>query len=164
MLLITNGTVLVLVTVMVCGALVVFIGTLPNATDVGDTLTVGRVVVPVNVTVPLVAGAATATVIVAERFALLFGVKVTLIVQLAPAARPVPPIGQFCVIPNRPGLVPPRMMLLILSGAFPMFFTVTVCAALVMLIPELNVNAVGDNERIGPFAVTVRTPGTEVNV
>jgi hypothetical protein len=126
MLLITNGAVLLFVTVIVCGALVVLSGTFPNGSDVGETLTVGRVVVPVSVMVPLVAGAATATLIVADLFALLFGVKVTLIVQLPPAASPVAPIGQFCVMPNRPGLVPPRKMLLIRRGALPMFFTVTV--------------------------------------
>lgn len=145
---------------MVCGALVVFIGTLPNATVVGETPTVGRVVVPVNVTVPLVAGAATATVIVAARFWLLLGVNVTVIVQLAPAASPVAPVGQVCVMPNRPGLVPPMKMLLILKDALPTFFTVTVCATVVTLIGELKVSVVGDNERTGPLAVTVSTPGT----
>jgi hypothetical protein len=125
MLEITSGTVPVFWSVTVCGWLVVLIETFPNASEVGDTVTAGRSVVPVRVTVPEVAGAATLTFTSAERFVLLLGLKVTLTVQLPPAARPVPPIGQLCVSPNRPGLAPPRPMLLILSAAPPIFRTVT---------------------------------------
>jgi hypothetical protein len=126
MLLITSGTVLPLVTVTVCAALVVLIGTLPNAIDGGATLTVGRLVVPVRVTVPETAGAPTFTRTRAVRLLLLLGVNVTLIVQNVPTAKPVPPIGQFWVRPNRAGFAPPRVMLVILKGAPPVLDTVTV--------------------------------------
>ena len=115
-----------LLIVMVCAALVVFIGTVPNAIVVGDRTIVDRMVVPVRVTVPETAGAATFTRSNAERTWLLLGVNVTVIVQLPPTASPVPPIGQFCVRPNRPGLVPPSEMLVILNGALPVLDTVTV--------------------------------------
>ena len=115
-----------LLTVMVCAALVVLIGTVPNAIVAGDRAIVDRMVVPVNVTVPETAGAATFTRTRAERVWLLLGVNVTVIVQLPPAASPVPPIGHFCVSPKRPGLVPPSVLPLILSVALPGLDTVTV--------------------------------------
>jgi hypothetical protein len=80
----------------------------------GVTLTVGTMDVPVSATVCEIAGAATFTRTRAVLIAgLLLGVNVTLMVQLPPTARPVPPIGQFWVSPNRAGLVPPRRMLVI---------------------------------------------------
>ena len=97
MLLMTNGTALLLVTVTVCAALVVLIGWVPNAIDVGATVTVGRVVVPVSATVCESAGAATFTFSVADRAVVLFGVNVTFTVQLAPTPRPGAPIGQLLV-------------------------------------------------------------------
>jgi len=96
-LLMIKGTVLVLVTLTVCGALVVFTAWVPNAIEAGDTVTVGRVVVPVNATVPEIAGAATLTRSVAVLVALLFGLKVTFTMQLAPAASPGAPVGQLLV-------------------------------------------------------------------
>jgi hypothetical protein len=94
-LLMINGTVLVLVTVTVCGGLVVLTAWVPNAIEAGDTVTVGRIVVPVSATVPEVAGAATFTRSVAVLVALLLGVNVTFTVQLAPAGSPGAPIGQL---------------------------------------------------------------------
>lgn len=90
-----NGTVPVLVTVTVCGVLIVLIGTLPNAREVAERETTGRRVVPVRVTEPDTAGAATNTRSNADLAVLLFGVNLTLTVQFPPAARPVPPIGQL---------------------------------------------------------------------
>src|SRR5215468_10160919 len=103
----TNGTVPVLVTVTVCGTLVVLIGTFPNAREVAERVTTGRTVVPVKVTVPVTAGAATETRTVAFRVVLLLGVNITLTVQLPPAAKPGRPIGQLWVRLNRPGFAPP---------------------------------------------------------
>ena len=57
------------------------------------------------------------------------GVKVTLIVQLAPAATLVP---QVFVCAKSPLLVPVTAMLVMLSAAVPLFVSVTVCAALVV--------------------------------
>ena len=80
---ITSGTVLVFVMDTVCGALEVLIGTLPKLIVGGVTLTVRRAVEPVSATVPLTAGAATRTSSTAERLELLFGVNITLMVQVA---------------------------------------------------------------------------------
>ena len=161
MLLMINGTVLVFCTVTVCGALVVLIGCVPNAIDAGVTLTVGRVVVPVSETDRETAGAATFTFKFAALVALLLGVNVTFTVQLPPAGRPGNPNGQLLVCPNRPGFAPPRVMLLILSGAVPVLETVTVCAALVTFSAEVNVSAVGETVRTGAAApVTVSVPAT----
>ena len=155
MLLNTNGTTPVLVTVTVCGALIVLIGTLPNAREVAESPTTGRRVVPVRVTVPVTAGAATATRTVAVLVVVPLGVKVTLTVQLPPAANLAAPIGQLWVRPKRCGFAPPRVMPLILRGALPTLDTVMVWARVVTLIGELNVNAVGAKLRIGPPLVTV---------
>ena len=67
------------------------------------------------------------TVTVAEYAIARPGVKVTLIVQLPPTARPVPPIGQLFVCANRPGLVPPSEIRVITTEAAPVFVTVTTC-------------------------------------
>ena len=124
-LLIDNGAVLVLVTVTVLAALVVRIVWLPKATAAGATVKVGTIIVPVSATVCEVAGAArlTATealLVVGFGFV---GVKVTFIVQVAPAARLVP---QLFVWANWLGFVPPRLILLIVSGAVPALLRVTV--------------------------------------
>lgn len=158
-----NGTVPVLVTVTVCEALVVLIGTFPNAIDVADRLTVASVVVPVRFTVPETAGAATFTRTIAVRVTgLVFGVKVTVTVQNPAGARPVPPIGQLCVIANRATFAPPRLMPVILRFAPPVFETVIVCGALVTFAVEVNVSAVGVSVRTGAVDVTVNVPGTQV--
>ena len=134
--------------------------TFPKASDVGEALMVGRTVVPVRVTVPVTAGAATLTRINADRLRVLLGVKVTLIVQDPPTARPVPPIGQFWVIPKRPGLLPARLMPVMRRAALPVLETVTVCATVVTPRGEVNANAVGFSVSTGPTGVTVNVPGT----
>ena len=60
------------------------------------------------------------------------GVKVTLIEQLAPAARVLEPLGQVLVWAKSPLLVPLRAMLLMVKAAVPLLVNVTVCAALVL--------------------------------
>src|SRR5579871_674017 len=160
-----NGTVPVLVSVTVCGALVVLMGTLPKAIEVGDRPTVACVVVPVRATVPVTAGAATATRTCAVRVTgLLFGVKVTLMVQVPPGTRPVPPMGQLCVMPKRAAFAPPSVIPVILRLAPPVFETVIVCGALVTLAAEVNVSAVGVRVSTGAPFVTVSTPGTQLIV
>lgn len=158
----TKGTVPVLVSVTVCGGLIVLIGTLPNAREVGESVTAGRMVVPVRVTVPVTAGRATATRTVAFLVVVLLGVNVTLTVQLPPIPRPAPLIGQLWVRPKRCGFAPPRVMPVILKGALPVLETVIAWATVVTLIGELNVNAGGARLSTGPVAVTVKVPGTYV--
>src|SRR5947199_59778 len=57
------------------------------------------------------------------------GVKVTLMVQLAPAARLA---GQVLVWAKSPALVPVTLTPLMFSAAVPLLVSVTVCAALVV--------------------------------
>ena len=121
----TSGTVPVFVTVTLCGVLGVLIGTLSKAREFVERATPGLTDEPVRATVPVTAGAATATRSVADRLRLLFGVKVTFTVQLPPAANPVPPMGQLWVMPKRKGFAPPRVMPVILIGALPALDTVT---------------------------------------
>jgi hypothetical protein len=59
------------------------------------------------------------------------GVKVTLRVQLAPAASLAP---QLPVCPKSPALLPPIVIPVIASGAVPVFDSVTVCGVLLVLI------------------------------
>jgi len=118
---ITTGALPVLLKVTVWAALAVLIGCGSNVIAAGDTLTVERVVVPVNETDPETAGAATFTLTVAVRVAVLLGVNTTLIVQLAPAASPAPRIGQLFVCPNRAGFAPPKLMLVMISAPAPVF-------------------------------------------
>jgi hypothetical protein len=153
---ITTGTVPVLVKVTVCVALVVLIGCGLNPIAAGDTLTVGRTVVPVKETEPETAGAATFTLSVAVRVAVLLGVNTTLILQLTPAASPAPRIGQLFVWPNRPGLAPPKLMLVMISAPAPVFLTNTGCDVLVTFSGELKVRLNGLNPSAGPPDVMVK--------
>jgi hypothetical protein len=54
----------------------------------------------------------------------LVGLNVTLIVQLKPAVRPVPPIGQLLVCANCVEFVPVRLRLLITNAEVPLLVTV----------------------------------------
>lgn len=59
------------------------------------------------------------------------GAKVTLIVQLAPAARVFP---QLFVWANWPRSAPVRSIAVMVSAAVPEFVSVTICAELVVLM------------------------------
>ncbi len=61
------------------------------------------------------------------------GVKVTLMVQEAPAARVLDPVGQVLVWAKSPLLVPLKPMLLMVKAALPLLVNVTACAVLVVL-------------------------------
>src|ERR1035438_2761432 len=63
----------------------------------------------------------------AVRDPLTVGVKVTLIVQLAPAATLAP---QLLLWPKSPGLVPATARLVIVKAALPVLLRVTACTAL----------------------------------
>ena len=78
---------------------------------------------------------------VAERWLMLVGLKVTLIVQLAPPATDVP---QVLVCAKSPGFVPERAMLEMVSVVAPPFFKVTTCGLLVVCRTcAVNVRAMG---------------------
>ena len=78
--------------------------------------------VPVRLAVWGLPAALSLTVSVAARVPVAVGVKVTLIVQFAPAARLVP---QLLVWPKSPLLVPVMVMPLMLNEALPEFESVT---------------------------------------
>src|ERR1700757_1140912 len=112
--------------------------------------------VPVNVTVCGLVAALSLIVKVAERATRRFGEKVTLIVQLAPACRPAPPIGQVLLCPKRVGFAPPIVMLLMINGTVPVFCTVTLCGALVVLIAWFpNAIEAGATVTVGRVVVPV---------
>jgi hypothetical protein len=71
---------------------------------------------------------------VALRLPVADGVKVALIVQLAPAASVLGLSGHWLVGVKSPGLVPVMVTLVMVSGAVPLLVTVTDCDALVVLI------------------------------
>src|SRR5205085_9850430 len=60
------------------------------------------------------------------------GVKVTLMVQVAPAARVFGLLGHVLVWAKSPELVPAKLMLLMVKAALPLLVSVTACAVLVL--------------------------------
>ena len=113
----------VLVRVTACAVLVVPTDWLPKERLAGARLTAGAVPVPVRLTVWGLPTALSAMVSEGARLPLADGVKVTLIVQLAPAATLDP---QLLVCAKSPGLVPVSAMLEMLKAEFPVLFRVMV--------------------------------------
>ena len=95
---------------------------MPNASDVGDKLAAGPVPVPVSAAVWGLFGALSVTVRVADLAPEAVGVKVTLIAQLAPAARLLP---QVVVCEKSPPLEPVNVMLVIVKAVVPLLVSVT---------------------------------------
>src|SRR5947209_4085026 len=77
-------------------------------------------------------GALSVRVRLAVRVPPTVGAKVTLIVQVAPAAMVAGDTGQVEVWAKSPALVPLRAMVVMASAALPVLVTVTFCAALVV--------------------------------
>src|SRR3989475_10893965 len=106
---------------------------LPKATLFADNVTAGAMPVPVRVIVCGLPGASSTMFSVALRIPVASGVKLTLIVQLAPGATEPAPLGQ--VLPaakaKSAACAPVMVMLVRFSGA-PLLVRVTVCAALVV--------------------------------
>ncbi len=96
----------------------------------GELSVTVRVPVPLRPTVCGLPAALSMMLSVAFRVPVAVGVKVTLIEQLAPAASDVP---QVLLWAKSPGFAPVVEMPLMLSAAFPVFVSVAVCAALVVL-------------------------------
>jgi len=90
---------------------------------VGERLTAGAVPVPVRLAVWGLPLALSVRVMAALRVPVAAGVKVTLIVQLVPAATLDP---QLLVCAKSPGLVPVSAMLEMLKAEFPVLFRVMV--------------------------------------
>src|SRR5438128_10096125 len=83
------------------------------------------------------------------------GVKVTLIVQLPPAATLAP---QLLVCPKSPGLVPVKPMLVMVNATPLGFESVTTLAALVVPTLWLPKSGTGEGERLGGAVPVPDTP------
>jgi len=126
---IASGPVPVLVKVTVCAALVVLTVWFPNARFAGVTATV-EVPVPFSATVSVgLTGSELRIASDADLAPAAAGLNVTLTEQLAPAARLIPHV---LVWVKSPGLVPVRLMLLIVSAALPVLDNVIAWAALLV--------------------------------
>jgi hypothetical protein len=117
----------VFVSVRFCGLLAVPTVWLVNVRLVGDRLTVVTTPVPVRLTVCVVPPPLSLTVTAASRVPAAVGVKVTVIVQCAPAATLVP---QMFVWLKSCALKPVTVMLLIVNAVVPTFAKVMTCAPL----------------------------------
>ena len=105
---------------------------MPKFKLVGESVTAGAVPVPVAVSVCGLPAALSVMVSVALRAPAAVGLKVTLKVQLAPAASVAGSVPQVFVWAKSPAFAPPMVMLLMVSVPVPGFVSVTFCAALVV--------------------------------
>jgi len=94
---------------------------------VGLKVTAGEPVtpVPLNATLSGLSAALSVTVTLALRVPVAAGVKVTLMVHLAPAAKVLGLMGQVVAWAKSPELVPVTAMLLMVNGALPLLVKVT---------------------------------------
>src|SRR5207253_11341330 len=130
-----SGAPPLLVSVTFCAALVVPTRCLPKALLVAESVAVGGVTpVPVSDTDCGLSAASPVMYAVAVQAPVAAGVKLTLIVQLAPGATEPAPVGQ--VLPaakaKSAACAPVMVMLVRFSGAPPLLVSVTFCAALVV--------------------------------
>ena len=147
MLLIVTAVVPALVRVTDLAALVVVTVWLPKASEVGDKLT-AVMPVPVSDVVWGLVPALSLTDSVALRNPTAVGLKVTLMVQFAPAATLEPHVLLWA---KSPELVPVKVMLLMVRAALPVLDSVTGPDALVVVTVWLpNANEAGVRPAIGP--------------
>ena len=105
----------------------VFTGWLPKETEVGERLTPGPVVpVPLKLAVCGLPAALSLTPTLALLVPVAVGLNVTLMAQLALAARVEGLKGQLLVWAKSPLLVPVMLMLAIVSAELPLLVRVTV--------------------------------------
>src|SRR5579863_8949111 len=133
MLMIFSAALPVLVSVTVWAALVVFNVWLANAKLDDDRLTIGAggtAPVPLSAIVCGLPAASSVMVTDAVRVPVAVGVNVTLMLQFPPFAATELP--QLFVCEKSPLFVPATATLVMFSAAFPVFVSVTVCAALVV--------------------------------
>ena len=98
----------------------------PNETDVGERLTPGAVPAPLKLAVCGLPAALSATLRVPLRAPVAVGLNVTLMAQLALAARVEGLKGQLLVWAKSPLLVPVMLMLVIVNAELPLLVRVTV--------------------------------------
>src|SRR5580658_1560314 len=131
----------VLLNVTVWAVVVVPTFSLPKLRLVAERFRPGAVPVPLRVTDCGLPAALSVMVTLAVWLPLAAGVKVTLMEQLAPAARELP---QVLVWAKAPLLVPVMAMLVMVMATVPVLLNVTVCAALVVptfWLPKLRLVA-----------------------
>ena len=109
-----------------CGAKVMLEADNATAADAATVV----VAVPVSDTTCVPGVAESLRVSVAVRAPVALGVKVTLIAQLAPAARFLGSAPQVFVCPKSIAFVPPSAIPFMVSAALPVLDSVTDCAAL----------------------------------
>src|SRR2546426_837470 len=123
-----------LVRVTVCAGLVVLRRWVPKARLVGAKVTAGTMPIPASAPDCGLPGASSVMVTVAVRAPVAAGVKLMLIVQLAPGATEPAPVGQ--VLPaakaKSAACAPVMVMLVRFSGVPPLLVSVRFCAALVV--------------------------------
>src|SRR5438128_578614 len=129
-----------LVRVTVCTGLVVLRRWSPKARLVGAKVTAGTMPIPASDTDCGLPGASSVMVTVAVRAPVAAGVKLMLIVQLAPGATEPAPVGQ--VLPaakaKSAACAPVMVMLVRFSGVPPLLVSVRFCAALAVLMRCLS--------------------------
>ena len=118
------------VTVTVCGAEAWPRVIPPKLIDVGETEAAGWTPVPLSGTVCGLVGSVSAMDTEATRGPVAVGLKVTLILQLPPPTKPVPPIGQLVVRVKLLAFVPVTVMLVIRRLTVPRLVSTTVCGVL----------------------------------
>ena len=124
-----NGASPVLLNVTVWTALVLPTSWFPKSRLVADWLTIGRIPVPVRLSICGLLVASSKTVTVATRLPRVVGRKMRLILQLAPAARALP---QVLFSPKSLLFGPPTPISLMFTGTFPGLVKVTSCAELLV--------------------------------
>jgi hypothetical protein len=146
---IASGALPVFESVVVWARLVVPTNWPPNARLAGESIAIGAVPVPVSETVCGLPEALSVTVTEPDRVPMVAGVKVTLIVQVAPTASVVP---QLFVSAKSPVIVIPEMV----NGAVPVFESVALCVGLaVPIVCPLNVRVDGEAVAMGAVPVPV---------
>jgi hypothetical protein len=134
-----------LVKVTVCGELVVPIATVAKLRLVGESFAV--VPIPLRLTFCGLPAALSEMLSAAVRVPEAVGLKVTLMLQLAPAAKEVPHVWVWA---KSAALIPTIAMALMVRVAVPVFLSATIFALLLVSIACVgNVRLVGDRATIG---------------
>src|SRR5437762_1289111 len=133
MLLMVNGAVPVFEIGRASCRVGVQMGGLAKGADEGVSVAADAVPVPERLAVCGLPLASSVTVKVAARAAVPRCLNLRWMLQLELAASVEGVSGQLFVWPKSPGFVPPRAMPLMVNGAVPVFESVTVCGALVVL-------------------------------
>lgn len=117
------------------------------------------VAVPVSDTTCVPGVAESLSVSVAVRVPVALGVKMTLIAQLAPAARVLGSVPQVFVWPKSMAFAPPSAIPLTVNAALPVLDSVTDCAALAVPVAWLaNVSVDADKLATGTAAAVLPVP------